>query len=70
MSEPTAIPSSCVKCLGTTIGVRWHATFYDCLYSEQGRHDWDRDDGEHLHFTCDTCGFTWATAIEPAEVSA
>lgn len=60
---PSPQPPACAKCGGTDLSVRWHRTYRDCL-NETYRDDWG-DEGEHLHRACRTCGWSWATAVEP-----
>lgn len=54
---------TCSKCHATDIGVRWDKSHYDCLYREQQRRDWPHGDGEHLHYHCRTCGYSWASLV-------
>lgn len=55
MSE--AAVRTCVKCGGESARVRFHRTRYPmlsgCMSFETSR------EGEHLHYTCPTCGFDW-----------
>jgi hypothetical protein len=57
----------CSKCGSTSIWTKWHkdTNFSNndagrCSYEE--RNDWPTDD-EHLHRTCQDCGYHWATAV-------
>jgi hypothetical protein len=66
----TYVPLACSKCGSADIRTRWHQhTFITgfpnegrgngCSYEE--RSDWP--EGEHLHRTCQACGYVWATAV-------
>lgn len=62
-TEYDAEPPACAKCRATDISVRWDKSYYDCLYREQQRRDWPHGDGEHLHYHCRTCGYSWASLV-------
>jgi hypothetical protein len=55
---------SCEKCRSANVGVRWDASYFECLKREQDRHDWPNDNGEHMHYVCRTCGWSWAVTVE------
>jgi len=66
--EAALAAARCEKCRGSEITVRWDAGYYDCLYKQQSRNDWTLHGGEHLHYQCSTCGWTWArAALAPRE---
>lgn len=57
----------CSKCGSSTISASYHKNKYEChknkyecLYCQ--RDDNDRG-GEHLHYRCLTCGYTWTGSV-------
>jgi hypothetical protein len=63
------VPLACGKCGSASVRTRWHQHTFNgapnegpgtgCSYPE--RNDWPS--GEHLHRTCQDCGYVWATAV-------
>ncbi|MDY6862808.1 MAG: hypothetical protein SV062_07440 [Thermodesulfobacteriota bacterium] len=47
----------CRKCHGKDIRISYHKNSYSCSYREM----YDKgNEGEHLHYYCRTCRYTWA----------
>lgn len=55
----------CIKCENQTATVSWHKGRLDCKLSLD-RYYTVFFDGEHLHFVCTKCGYSWSTPCADA----
>ena len=53
----------CVKCGGHEIGTRWHQGGYGSPHHMRCSSTEQNASGEHLHRTCQTCGYNWADEV-------
>lgn len=57
---------TCSKCESTDLAVRWHKSLRDCVNGCTCKecHPELQHIGEHLHYTCRRCGYSWRGPIK------
>ena len=58
-TEPTL---TCPKDGGEKVATAWHSSWSACTWGQ--RDLWGATRGEHLHRTCQSCGYNWPDPVK------